>query len=79
VTILADRGFGDVNLFAFLESLCFDYAIDFAATSKARRKNGETRPAADWSVWPEGRGCCATWKSPLLDAKDLRLGMGLSV
>ena len=48
VTILADRGFGDVKLFAFLESLGFDYAIRFRGNIQVAAENGETRPAADW-------------------------------
>ena len=48
VTILADRGFGDVKLFAYLESLGFDYAIRFRGNIQVAAKNGETRFAADW-------------------------------
>ena len=48
VTILADRGFGDVKLFAFLESLGFDYAIRFRGNIQVAAQNGETRLAADW-------------------------------
>ena len=48
VTILADRGFGDVKLFAFLESLGFDYAIRFRGNIQVAAENGETRLAADW-------------------------------
>ena len=48
VTILADRGFGDVKLFAFLESLGFDYAIRFRGNIQVAARNGETRLAADW-------------------------------
>jgi hypothetical protein len=47
-TILADRGFGDVKLFAFLESLGFDYAIRFRGNIQVAAENGETRLAADW-------------------------------
>ncbi len=47
VTILADRGFGDVKLFAFLEGLGFDYAIRFRGNIQVAAENGETRPAAD--------------------------------
>jgi hypothetical protein len=49
VTILADRGFGDVKLFAYLESLGFDYAIRFRGNIQVAAENGETRPAADWT------------------------------
>jgi DDE family transposase len=48
VTILADRGFGDVKLFAFLESLGLDYAIRFRRNIQVAAENGETRLAADW-------------------------------
>ena len=48
VTILADRGFGDVKLFAFLESLGFDYAIRFRGNIQVAADNGETRLAAEW-------------------------------
>jgi hypothetical protein len=54
VTILADRGFGDVKLFAFLESLGFDYAIRFRGNVQVSADNGETRLAADW-VGKSGR------------------------
>jgi hypothetical protein len=47
-TILADRGFGDVKLFAFLEGLGFDYAIRFRGNIQVAARNGETRLAADW-------------------------------
>jgi hypothetical protein len=48
VTILADRGFGDVKLFDFLESLGFDYAIRFRGNIQVAAQNGEIRLAADW-------------------------------
>ena len=48
VTILADRGFGDVKLFAFLQSLGFDYAIRFRGNVHVTAADGETRLAADW-------------------------------
>ena len=48
VTILADRGFGDVKLFEFLESLGFDYAIRFRGNIQVAAENGETRLAAGW-------------------------------
>jgi hypothetical protein len=54
VTVLADRGFGDVKLFTFLESLGFDYAIRFRGNIQVTAENGETRLAADW-VGPGGR------------------------
>jgi hypothetical protein len=48
VTILADRGFGDVKLFAFLQSLGFDYAIRFRGNIHLTAPDGQTRLAADW-------------------------------
>ena len=48
VTILADRGFGDVKLFGFLGELCFDYVIRFRGDTYVTAANGETRRAKDW-------------------------------
>ena len=48
VTILADRGFGDIKLFEFLQSLGFDYAIRFRGNIQVAAQTGETRLAADW-------------------------------
>ena len=47
-TILADRGFGDVNLFAYLETLGFQYVVRFRGNVKVSAADGETRMAADW-------------------------------
>ena len=47
-TILADRGFGDVKLFEFLDSLGFHYVIRFRGNIHVRAADGETRLAADW-------------------------------
>ncbi len=43
VTILADRGFGDVKLFKFLESLGFQYVIRFRGNIHVSAADGETR------------------------------------
>ena len=48
VTILADRGFGDLKLFAFLGTLGFDYVIRFRGNIGVTDASGETRPATDW-------------------------------
>ena len=53
-TILADRGFGDVKLFEFLESLGFQYVIRFRGNIHVSAADGETRLAADW-VGKHGR------------------------
>jgi hypothetical protein len=48
VTILADRGFGDTKLFAFLDELGFAYVIRFRGNIHVTAADGETHPAADW-------------------------------
>jgi len=48
VTILADRGFGDHKLFAFLDELGFGYVIRFRGNIHVTDATGETRPAAEW-------------------------------
>jgi len=54
VTILADRGFGDQKLFAFLGELGFGYVIRFRGNIRVTAEDGESRPAADW-VGKSGR------------------------
>src|SRR6202167_367118 len=48
VTILADRGFGDTKLFAFLDEVGFAYVIRFRGNIHVTAADGETRDAADW-------------------------------
>ena len=48
VTILADRGFGDQKLFAFLGELGFDYVIRFRGNIHVTNADGQTQPAAEW-------------------------------
>jgi len=48
VTILADRGFGDQKLFAFLGELGFGYVIRFRGNIHVTDADGQTRPAAKW-------------------------------
>lgn len=48
VTILADRGFGDHKLFAFLEELGFGYVIRFRGNIHVTDASGEVRAATDW-------------------------------
>jgi hypothetical protein len=48
VTILADRGFGDQKLFAFLSELGFGYVIRFRGNIHVTDADGQTRPAAVW-------------------------------
>jgi hypothetical protein len=47
-TILADRGFGDVKLFEFLDTLGFQYVIRFRSKTYVRAADGETREAGHW-------------------------------
>lgn len=48
VTILADRGFGDQKLFAFLGELGFGYVIRFRGNIRVADAAGEAKPAAEW-------------------------------
>lgn len=48
VTILADRGFGDQKLFAFLGKLGFEYVIRFRGNIHVTDADGQTKPAAEW-------------------------------
>ena len=48
VTILADRGFGDQKLFAFLAELGFGYVIRFRGNIRVTDADGEAKPASDW-------------------------------
>lgn len=48
VTILADRGFGDQKLFAFLAELGFSYVIRFRGNIRVTDASGQTRAAAEW-------------------------------
>jgi hypothetical protein len=64
VTILADRGFGDHKLFAYLTDLGFAYVIRFRGNIHVTDASGETRTAAQW-VGRSGRarklcGACVT-------------------
>jgi len=48
VTILADRGFGDQKLFAFLAVLGFGYVIRFRGNIHVTDVDGNTKAAAEW-------------------------------
>lgn len=54
VTVLADRGFGDQKLYAFLSELGFHYVIRFRGIIRVTSAAGETRTAAQW-LRPDGR------------------------
>ena len=72
VTILADRGFGDVKLFAFLESLGFDTSSAFVATSMSAPPTAKRGWPPTGSAKAGGRACCATPKSPPLARRSAR-------
>ena len=48
VTILADRGFGDQKLFAFLGKIGFGYVIRFRGNIGVTDADGTSKPAAEW-------------------------------
>jgi len=48
ITVLADRGFGDQKLYAYLKDLRFDYIIRFREAIVVTDQNGESRPASQW-------------------------------
>jgi hypothetical protein len=48
VTILADRGFGDQKLVAFLDMLGFGYVIRFRGNIHVTAADGQSKPAAEW-------------------------------
>jgi hypothetical protein len=48
VTVLADRGFADQNLYALLNQLGFDYVVRFRKGIAVTSAEGERRKAADW-------------------------------
>jgi hypothetical protein len=54
VTVLADRGFGDQNLYAVLSELGFDFIIRFRGVVLVQNRDGEVRPAHEW-VPPSGK------------------------
>ena len=54
VTVLADRGFGDQKLYAFLAGIGFHYVIRFRGGIRVTSAAGETRTAAEW-LRPDGR------------------------
>jgi hypothetical protein len=54
VTILADRGFGDQKLYAFLRELHFDFVIRFRGNIRVTSAAGVARTAKEW-LHPDGR------------------------
>jgi hypothetical protein len=48
VTILADRGFGDVNLYDDIVEMGFDFVIRFRGVIKVTAPDGRSAPASEW-------------------------------
>lgn len=48
VTVLADRGFGDQNLYEVLKGLGFAFIIRFRGVVTVESRAGEVRPAREW-------------------------------
>jgi hypothetical protein len=48
VTILADRGFGDQQLYTVLKDFGFDFVVRFRGAVTVERRTGEVRTAHDW-------------------------------
>ena len=71
VTILADRGFGDVKLFDPAEPE-IRHVIRFRGDIHVSAADGETRWPPTGSAKAGGRACCATPKSPPLARRSAR-------
>ncbi len=54
VTVLADRGFGDADLYTLHWSLGFNHIIRFRGNITVTNSKGESRPAVEW-LFPNGR------------------------
>jgi hypothetical protein len=76
VTILADRGFGDQKLFAFLRALGFDYVIRFRGNITVIDAQGERRRAAEW-VGAGGRA--RTLRGAKVTADEYQVGTVICV
>src|SRR6476659_6915956 len=64
VTILADRGFGDQNLFGFLAELGFGYVIRFRGNIQVTDAHGETARPPSGVASRAAPASCATPGSP---------------
>lgn len=53
-TVLADRGFGDSELYGYLRGLGFDFVIRFRNSIKVMAVSGEQRRASEWLL-PTGK------------------------
>lgn len=67
VTIVADRGFGDVKLYDFLARERWNYVIRFREAIHVRIRGGERVPASE--LVPEG-GRARLWKNVTITAQE---------
>lgn len=70
VTVLADRGFGDQQLYAVLRDFGFDFIVRFRGNVTVESATGETRPAQDWvpangTIRHLRRACVTQDRAPL--------------
>lgn len=72
VTVVADRGFGYVEFYDFLDNLGFNYVIRFKSNIEVTNKEGETRLAKAW-VPETGRA------KKLLDSEVTQQGRNMPV
>jgi hypothetical protein len=71
VTILADRGFGNLEFYEVLEKLEFDYVVRFKSNVYVTNRNGDTKTAKEW-VGLNG-------KAKRLDNAEVTKGIGKNV
>jgi hypothetical protein len=71
VTVLADRGFADVNLYGLLEQLDFEYVVRFRQGIHVTSAEGERRTAAQWVP---ARGRTRMLKGALVTADAVKVG-----
>jgi Transposase DDE domain len=81
VTVLADRGFGDQELYAYLGALGWSYVIRFRECIHVTDASGECKPASEW-VPPSGhakmlREVCITQKKTPLGAVVVKQQKGM--
>jgi hypothetical protein len=75
ITVVADRGFGDIKLYENLNSLGFAYVIRFRSNITITSANGTTKPARDWL---DGKRLRVLMPA-MLTAKRFRVGRVLIV
>lgn len=63
VTVLADRGFGDIKLYEYLDRIDWYYVIRFRNAIHVTDSVGTTKPAKSGCFLAGGRDCSATRRS----------------